>query len=239
MVNHFKSKGSVADGDADTGDGQGNNAHVRDAEAQALLSHLGEQTDWADKPVFLLGDLNSYSREDSVRTLEANGFTNLGGQFANSEPTYQFGGHLGSLDHALANGAADKLVAGARVWNINSDESVAFEYSRRHYNAVDFYDDSPFRSSDHDPIKVGFNFPEAPAAPTTTETTKPSESTQSPQPQTSTPATTAPVHPGKGREHAPGQQKCTPEQATEQNKHHCFGRALYVLARVFGNKKHC
>lgn len=247
VVNHFKSKGSVADGDADTGDGQGNNAHVRNAEAQALLSHLGEQTDWADKPVFLLGDLNSYSREDSVRTLEANGFTNLGGQFANSEPTYQFGGQLGSLDHALANGAADKLVAGARVWNINSDESVAFEYSRRHYNAVDFYDDSPFRSSDHDPIKVGFNFPEAPAAPTTTETTsatstettKPSESTQSPQPQTLTPAATAPAHPGKGKEHAPGQQKCTPEQATEQNKHHGFGRALDVLARVFGNKKHC
>ncbi|GAB3945602.1 ExeM/NucH family extracellular endonuclease [Corynebacterium tapiri] len=152
VANHFKSKGSVAFDDKDTGDGQGNNANLRVSQAKALLSHLNAQSDWADQPVFILGDLNSYSQEDSVKVLEEAGFANLG-----EEPTYLFGGQQGSLDHALANPKAQELVADARVWNINADESIAFEYSRRNYNAVDVYDDSPFRSSDHDPIKVGLN----------------------------------------------------------------------------------
>src|SRR5699024_5934001 len=69
--------------------------------------------------------------------------------------SYQFDGMLGSLDHVLANANVD--VQDAQVWNINADESIAFEYSRRLYNVVDYHDDSPFRCSDHDPVKVGFN----------------------------------------------------------------------------------
>ena len=162
VTNHFKSKGSVTRGDADTGDGQGNNPNVRAAQSQALIDALSEQSDWTDAPVFLLGDLNSYSREDAIRTLEANGYTNISGAHADNEPTYQFDGQLGSLDHAFGNAAAMGLIQDARVWNINADESIAFEYSRRNYNVVDFYDDSPFRSSDHDPIKVGFNLGDTP-----------------------------------------------------------------------------
>ena len=72
---------------------------------------------------------------------------------------------MGTLDHVLANQAAKALVTDAAVWNINGDESVAFEYSRRKYNTQDFFGDgsdplygygNPFRSSDHDPVKVGF-----------------------------------------------------------------------------------
>src|SRR5699024_5532032 len=59
-----------------------------------------------------------------------------------------------SLDRVLAN--ADVEVQDAQVWNINAAESIAFEYSRRLYNVVDYHDDSPFRSSDADPVKVGF-----------------------------------------------------------------------------------
>ena len=66
----------------------------------------------------------------------------------------------------MANDAALALVEDAAVWHINADESFAFEYSRRNYNAHDFFgagDDAlygygnPFRASDHDPVKVGFN----------------------------------------------------------------------------------
>ncbi|MDK6577208.1 hypothetical protein QP281_25405, partial [Escherichia coli] len=68
---------------------------------------------------------------------------------------------LGSLDHALGNAAAMDRVVDAKVWDINADEPLAFEYSRRNYNVVDFYQDDPenivFRASDHDPVKVGFN----------------------------------------------------------------------------------
>lgn len=156
VVNHFKSKGSVSNGDADTGDGQGNNATVRANQSQALLEHLGDQADWADRPVFLIGDLNSYSRETAVAVLENAGYTNLAAAHDPEATTYQFSGLLGSLDHTLGNAAATERTVDADVWNINADESVIYEYSRRNYNAVDFYADDYFRSSDHDPVKVGF-----------------------------------------------------------------------------------
>jgi len=46
------------------------------------------------------------------------------------------------------------------VWNINSVESIALEYSRYNYNALDLYQPNAFRSSDHDPILVGLNLRE-------------------------------------------------------------------------------
>ncbi|AKK03923.1 putative extracellular nuclease [Corynebacterium epidermidicanis] len=190
IVNHFKSKGSVAKGDGDTGDGQGNNANLRVQQAKALLRELSNQKQWQNTPTFIVGDLNSYSKETPVTTLIDGGFANLGEGRADASPSYQFGGRLGSLDHALANEAAAKLVQDAKVWDINSDESVAFEYSRRNYNAVDFYQPDFFRSSDHDPIKVGFNLPETTtSAPTTPETTTPEVTS----PATSTEPTSEPV----------------------------------------------
>lgn len=166
VVNHFKSKGSVARNDEDSGDGQGNNADVRKAQSQALLDHLNKEDAWADLPTFIIGDLNSYSREDAITELEQGGFTLVHAEKDFDQASYQFGGRLGSLDHVLANTAASDLVQDAAVWNINGDESVAFEYSRHMANVQNFLGDganplygygNPFRSSDHDPIKVGFN----------------------------------------------------------------------------------
>lgn len=164
VANHFKSKGSVAKGDADTGDGQGNNANVRNAQAQAVLDHLGKQDDWKDKPTFVLGDLNSYTHEDAINVFRTNGYT-VPAETFEADPSYQFSGLLGSLDHVLANDIASNLLDDAEVWNINADEAISFEYSRRNYNTVDFHDDSPFRSSDHDPVKVGFSFDQNPEDP--------------------------------------------------------------------------
>ena len=165
VVNHFKSKGSVANGDADTGDGQGNNARVRVAQSQALLDQLEKQGKWTDLPTFLVGDFNAYTKEDAISTLIGGGFSIVEPKRDFDQASYQFGGQLGTLDHVLANQAAKALVTDAAVWNINGDESVAFEYSRRKYNTQDFFGDgsdplygygNPFRSSDHDPVKVGF-----------------------------------------------------------------------------------
>src|SRR5699024_6767857 len=61
VANHFKSKGSIAGGDADQGDGQGNNANLRVSQAEAVLDHLAKQSDWQDKATFVMGDLNSYT----------------------------------------------------------------------------------------------------------------------------------------------------------------------------------
>lgn len=157
VVNHFKSKGSAVNGDVDTGDGQGASANVRVAQAQALIDHLENQDDWADKPVFILGDLNAYSKETVLSTLAGAGYSNIAAEY-DAGYSYQFSGRIGSLDHALGNDAAMGRVVDAEVWDINADESIAFEYSRRNYNTADVFEaDNVFRSSDHDPIKVGFN----------------------------------------------------------------------------------
>lgn len=71
--------------------------------------------------------------------------------------SYQFGGLVGSLDHALGNAKAMEMVKAADVWNVNAMEPVAFEYARWNYNInyKNLFDgESPYRSSDHDPIKV-------------------------------------------------------------------------------------
>lgn len=153
VVNHFKSKGSGADDG--TGQSLGNPDRV--AQSEALLRFTAAvQRDTRTQRVFLVGDFNAYTYEDPMVTLYDAGYTDVGERFT-GESTYLFGGVVGSLDHVLANGPALASVTGADVWNINSVESVAFEYSRFNYNATSFYAPDPFRASDHDPLLVGIS----------------------------------------------------------------------------------
>ncbi|WP_141741471.1 ExeM/NucH family extracellular endonuclease [Corynebacterium sp. HMSC05E07] len=161
VTNHFKSKGSVAKGDKDTGDGQGNNPNVRNAHAQAVLDGLAKQPQWQEKATFVMGDLNTYSKEDAISIFRNAGYT-IPVEELNPESewqavaSYQFSGRIGSLDHILANEHVNAQAA--QTWNINSDEPIAMEYSRRNYTGGDVFEsDNPYRSSDHDPVKVGFN----------------------------------------------------------------------------------
>lgn len=71
--------------------------------------------------------------------------------WATSTPT------LGRIPCGRSSPPALRLVTSASVWDINGDESVAFQYSRRNYNIVDFYAPDPFASSDHDPVVVGLD----------------------------------------------------------------------------------
>ena len=104
-----------------------------------------------------MGDFNAYSRETPIQIIEAAGYMNTAKKYEPTSHTYQFSGRLGSLDHVFANPEAQRLVTGAAVWDINGDESIAFQYSRRLYNVVDFYSDDQFASSDHDPVVVGLD----------------------------------------------------------------------------------
>ena len=147
--NHFKSKGSGED----DGTGQGLANPSREAQAQALTEWVNSS--FRGDAVFLMGDFNAYSKETPVQIIESAGFTNTAKAQEPGSATYQFSGRLGSLDHVFANDDAMRLVTGAAVWDINGDESIAFQYSRRNYNIVDFHREDQFASSDHDPIVVG------------------------------------------------------------------------------------
>ena len=170
IVNHFKSKSSGPD----DGTGQGKSNPQRVAEAEELVRFADQvKTDLDTGKVLLSGDFNAYSQEDPMQVLHAAGFTDIGNAKAPGEHTYLYGGTVGSLDHVLGNDAAMARVTGAHVWNINSVEPVALEYSRHNYNLTDFYDVSPFRASDHDPLVVGLELPIGPAATSTSAAVTP------------------------------------------------------------------
>lgn len=206
VANHFKSKGSGED----DGTGQGKSNPSRIAQAQALLDWSAKE--FADEPVFLLGDFNAYGMEDPVMKIKDAGYTEVVEQLAPGASTFQYGGRLGSLDHIFANAAAMRMVHGAGVWDINADESIAMQYSRRNYNVTDFHTSGPWAASDHDPALVGITFPG-------TSTPQPSgEPSVSPTASSATPsvtpggssATPAPSLSGG----TPGTPSATPSEAS-------------------------
>lgn len=158
ITNHFKSKGSVGPWPGDEGqdDGQGNSNESRVRQATSLVAFAEERAAAAgtDK-VLLVGDFNAYEQEDPIKVLTDAGYADLGP--ATGKYSYNFGGQVGSLDHVLASPGAVEVVTGTDIWNINSYEPVANEYSRYNNNATILYDESPFRSSDHDPLLVGLD----------------------------------------------------------------------------------
>ncbi|MDP5226671.1 MULTISPECIES: ExeM/NucH family extracellular endonuclease [Arthrobacter] len=161
IANHFKSKSSAATPD-DTDKGQGASNLARIAESKSLLGFVDslEKAKGTDK-VFLIGDFNAYSKEDPLNILTDAGFVDQDGKAKNADGSqkhsYLFSGLAGSLDHIFASPAAETMVNGADIWNINSVEPISREYSRWNYNVTDFYEANQFRNSDHDPVIVGIN----------------------------------------------------------------------------------
>ncbi|MGC5049252.1 ExeM/NucH family extracellular endonuclease [Micrococcus porci] len=165
ITNHFKSKGgSGATGDnVDTGDGQGAYNGDRTRMAQALVTFAEQMKVQAGTDrVLLMGDFNSYEKEDPIRVLEAAGYISQGAK--TGEYSYTFDGAVGSLDGIYASPAADATVTGQDIWMINANETVAFEYSRDNYVGEEFYAPDQWRSSDHNPVLVGLQL-DAPATP--------------------------------------------------------------------------
>lgn len=161
VVNHFKSKGDStppATGDNANGvQGAFNGDRVR--QAHALVDFAGRvAADRGTQKVFLVGDFNSYTAEDPMQVLYDAGYVNQASDDSR-DVSYEFGGTAGSLDHVLASPAAADTVTGRDVWQINAEESVAFEYSRYNYNATQLYQPNQFRASDHNPELVGLRAP--------------------------------------------------------------------------------
>ena len=162
-VNHLKSKGSDCDdfGDVDMNDGQGNCNGVRTDAAIALVDWLvSDPTNSGDPDMLVIGDLNSYDKEDPIMAITDAGYTDLvasyNGEFAYS---YVFDGQVGYLDHALSSPILTDQVSSTSVWHINADEPDILDYDTSFKrDAQDLlYEPNAYRSSDHDPVIVSLN----------------------------------------------------------------------------------
>ncbi|MBP8107211.1 MAG: ExeM/NucH family extracellular endonuclease [Caldilineaceae bacterium] len=158
VVNHFKSKGSdcSAVGDLDQSDGQGNCNVTRTSAANELAAWLAMDPTGSGDPDFLvIGDLNSYAKEDPIMALQSAGYTDLARHFGgDSVYSYVFDGQWGTLDYSLANATLTSQVTGATVWHINADEGIFLDYNQE-FNPAYVYSPDAYRSSDHDPVVVG------------------------------------------------------------------------------------
>ena len=163
VINHLKSKGSsCADiGDPDTGDGSANCNQTRTAAAEALVDWLAtDPTGSGDDRVLILGDLNSYDKEDPIDVLRDGGYTDLVHEFGGEHAySYVFDGQLGYLDHALANAALVDEITGTTEWHINADEPTLLDYDMTFKAPAQdaLYEPNAFRSSDHDAVLVGLD----------------------------------------------------------------------------------
>lgn len=186
--NHFKSKGSLSSnfaGDADQGDGQGNNNPTRLEAAVDLARWIATNpTGATDGDYLLLGDFNSYASEDPMRFLTDLGFdaskiyggydiptaaealkglyTYLGSK---ADHSYVFDGFVGSLDHGVASAGIMGEVTGFTHWNINSEEQIGLDYNTE-YNPAGLYAVNPYRAADHDPLVIGLKLNSEEGSPT-------------------------------------------------------------------------
>ncbi len=152
VVNHLKSKASGSGANADQQDGQGASNLRRKQQADGLVQFISSTVRPAGtRYVLSVGDYNANYEEDPMDILRAAGLV-VGSPAASA--SYLFSGLSGSLDHAVLT---PNLVGHAAVekWHINAAEPEFLEYAIAGA-ATDV--NSPFRSSDHDPILIGLNF---------------------------------------------------------------------------------
>jgi hypothetical protein len=132
-----------------------------DGGRKALVDWLaGDPTGSGDDDFLIIGDLNSYDKEDPIDALLAGGYTDLvrrfEGEFAYS---FVFDGQLGYLDYALAGGGLVDEVTGTTEWHINADEPDILDYDTTFKQPAQdaLFEPNAFRSSDHDAVLVGLD----------------------------------------------------------------------------------
>ncbi|PPF76566.1 glutamate--cysteine ligase [Subtercola sp. Z020] len=159
VSNHFKSKTPTdATGDnLDTGQGAYNGDRTRQAQALLTFAAATARAAGTDS-VFLVGDFNALAHEDPATVITAGGYTDLGA--ATGKASYSYNGESGSIDHVFASRSAATIVSGTDIWNVNSVEAPARQYSAANANVIDLVNPKePYRSSDHDPLVVGLALP--------------------------------------------------------------------------------
>ncbi|MFW1735704.1 ExeM/NucH family extracellular endonuclease [Acinetobacter sp. ULE_I001] len=181
VPNHLKSKGSCPDDktspEANQGDGQGCWNPTRVTAVQKLIQWIATNPTKAEKPNYLLvGDMNSYAKEDPILAFENANYKILlndekVGQ-GKSAYSYVFGvasdatgnGGAGNLDHAIADANLYPMVKRTFAWHINADEPTALDYNEEYKTEeqiASFYAPDAFRSSDHDPVIVDLDLNES------------------------------------------------------------------------------
>ncbi|MDR1005102.1 MAG: T9SS type A sorting domain-containing protein [Prevotellaceae bacterium] len=171
-LNHWKAK----DGDGDTQDGQSGSVAKRMIEAEATLRFIEEmKTTFDDPDVLIVGDLNSYTKEDPIRTLDEGGMFNQLQKYAPTEYSYAYHDNslgyyaVGYLDHSFANSSMDAQIVDARPFRINADEPQKLDIGQPNVQP-----DNMYRCSDHNPIVTFINLPDNSTgihSPTATEAT--------------------------------------------------------------------
>ncbi len=158
VANHFKSKGcSEAEGaNRDQKDGQSCWNALRVDSAQRLLGWIsGDPTRSGSDLVAIVGDFNAYAKEDPVQVFLERGWQDALSAANVADPySFVFDGQAGRLDHALLSPPLAARLAGAAEWHSNADEPDSNGY--RDVNAGDRATNA-WRSSDHDPLLVGFD----------------------------------------------------------------------------------
>ena len=181
VPNHLKSKGSCPDDktspEANQGDGQGCWNPTRVTAVQKLIQWIATNPTKAEKPNYLLvGDMNSYAKEDPILAFEKANYKILlndekVGQ-GKSAYSYVFGvasdatgnGGAGNLDHAIADANLYPMVKRTFAWHINADEPTALDYNEEYKTEeqiASFYAPDAFSSSDHDPVIVDLDLNES------------------------------------------------------------------------------
>ncbi len=178
-VNHLKSKGSSCEsiGDPDNSDGQGNCNLTRLAAAQAEVDWLAtDPTGAGVNNYVIIGDLNSYDKEDPVDAIKDGSDDTPGTDddfvdmiyevIGEGAYSYLFDGRVGYLDYAMVNKALEPYVQDVEIWHINADEPDLIDYDTSYKaDAQDaIYAPDPYRSSDHDPIILTLRFNKPPLA---------------------------------------------------------------------------
>lgn len=154
---HFKSKGGCdrAEGaDRDQGDGQACFNAKRVESAEAMHAWLAtDPTGSGSDRVAAIGDYNAYAMEDPIRVLRERGWVDapMAAPDGTTPHSFVFDGQAGRLDHAMLSPSMAAMLRGAAKWAVNSDESVGFAYDGPLGQEA-----SPWRSSDHDPMILGF-----------------------------------------------------------------------------------
>jgi NAD pyrophosphatase/5'-nucleotidase NadN len=164
VVNHFKSKGcDEATGEnADQNDGQGCWNPVREQASEDLLAWLNNNPTGVNDPdILVIGDLNAYAMEDPINVFAQNNYTNLAGPFIGKKAwSYVYFGQAGYLDYAISSPHLTPYISSVHYWHINADEPICLDYNMEYKNDAQiayYYEDHPFRSSDHDPVIIGLD----------------------------------------------------------------------------------
>lgn len=187
IPNHLKSKScsgvNAASLDADQKDGQGCWNPTRVKAVEQLIQWAAKNPTQVETPnILLLGDMNSYAKEDPILALEKANYKVLlndktigQGEQAYS---YVFGvssnaegyGGAGNLDHAIADSNLYSKVKKAFAWHINADEPTVLDYNEEYKTDEQkalFFAEDPYRSSDHDPVIVDIDLQDPENKPST------------------------------------------------------------------------